>query len=131
MRRPSGPEYVQRLDGSRQAKDRLQAVLDTVAGKATVLEACERLGICEQRFHQLRTHLLRAALASLEPKTIGRPPRSQVNPEVHLLSAEVTTLQQELHAAKTREEIALVLPRLVRQEPSTKKARRRPRRIPR
>src|SRR5438874_13203387 len=106
MRRPSGPEYVQRLDGSRQAKDRLQAVLDTVAGKATVLDACERLGICEQRFHQLRIHLLRAALASLEPRTIGRP-------EVQLLSDQVTTLQQELHAAKTREEIALVLPRLV------------------
>jgi hypothetical protein len=122
---------VQRLDGSRQAKDRLQAVLDTVAGRTTVLEACERLGICEQRFHQLRTHLLRAALASLEPKTIGRPRRPQANPEAQLLSDQVTTLQQELHAAKTREEIALVLPRLVRPEPSAKKSPRRPRRIPR
>jgi hypothetical protein len=131
MRRPSGPEYVQRLDGSRQAKDRLQAVLDTVAGKATVLEACERLGICEQRFHQLRTHLLRAALASLEPRTLGRPRRPQAHPEVELLADQVTTLQHELHAAQTREEIALVLPRLVRQEPSAKKSRRRPRRIPR
>jgi hypothetical protein len=106
-------------------------VLDTVAGRITVLEACERLGICEQRFHQLRTHLLRAALASLEPKPIGRPPRPQANPEVQLLSDQVTILQQELHATKTREEIALVLPRLVRPEPSSKKSPRRPRRIPR
>jgi hypothetical protein len=133
MRRPAGPEYVERLSGSRQAKERLQAVLDTVAGKTTVLDACARLGICEQRFHQLRGHLLRAALASLEPKPIGRPRRrlTQADRDAQSLSAEVATLRHELRASKTREEIALVLPRLVRRDLPSKKlpSRRRRKRL--
>ena len=41
-----------------------------------VHEACERLGICEQRFHQLRQHVMEAGLAAMEPRSAGRPARA-------------------------------------------------------
>ena len=53
-RTPAGPEYVDRLAGSEAAKERLKVVLETLAGACRVSAACARLGVCEQRFHQLR-----------------------------------------------------------------------------
>src|SRR5262249_39827417 len=76
-RYPSGPEYVNRLDGSARAKERLLVVLQTMVGKYRVQEACQLLGICEQRFDQLREQALQAALRELEGKPGGRPRREQ------------------------------------------------------
>ena len=72
-RYPSGPEYVdvQHLHGSAQAKERLRVILETMMGQWRVGEACERLGICEQRFRQLRAELLQAALERLEGRPTG------------------------------------------------------------
>jgi hypothetical protein len=41
-RLPSGPAFVAKLEGSGQAKLRLQVLLETLAGTCRVLEACER-----------------------------------------------------------------------------------------
>jgi hypothetical protein len=72
-RRPGGPrKCLAGLTGSEQAKLRLEVVLDTIAGKCGVKEACLRLGISEPRFHQLREQVLTAALERLEPKPAGR-----------------------------------------------------------
>ena len=60
-RRPSGPQYVQQLTGSDQAKKRLRVVLETLSGTCRVQEACRQLNISEPRFHQLRTEALAAA----------------------------------------------------------------------
>src|SRR6516165_6912875 len=79
-RRPAGPEYVEQLDGSTLARERLKVVLQTLAGQCRVAEACERLGICEQRFHQIREEALRAAVAALEPRPAGRPAQSSTTP---------------------------------------------------
>jgi hypothetical protein len=108
-RHPSGPEYVDHLHGSSQAKERLRLILETMTGKMRVQEACQLLEISEQRFDQLRTELLQAALASLESKPAGRPPRGAPNSEDELLRAQVEELQAELRASQVREEIALVL----------------------
>ena len=62
------------LDGSAHARRRLEAVLETIVGGMTVREACERLGIGGTAFHRMRAKALGAALASLEPKALGRPP---------------------------------------------------------
>jgi hypothetical protein len=73
-RRPAGPECVEHLAGSQQAKERLQVVLETLAGTCRVQEVCQRLGLSEPRFHQLRQQVLEAALERLEPRPAGRKP---------------------------------------------------------
>jgi len=114
-RTPAGPEYVDRLQGSELAKQRLKTVLDTIAGNCRVSEACERLNICEQRFHQLRQQVLEAALTELEPRSPGRPARSSspADEAINQLREELAVKDLELRTARAREEIALAMPRIV------------------
>jgi helix-turn-helix protein len=130
-RTPSGPEYVDRLSGSETAKERLKVVLETMTGAARVREACERLQICEQRFHQLRQQMMEAALAALEPRSPGRPAgaasggaASAADEQVRVLEEQLLAKDVELRAAKVREELALALPRVVHEPPAPKKKRR-------
>jgi hypothetical protein len=110
-RRPAGPEYVDQLDGSALAKERLQVVLQTLAGQCRLGEACARLAMSEQRFHQIREEALRAAVAALEPKPAGRPAAATAaSPQHQALQQQLEQLQVELQAARLREEIALTLP---------------------
>src|SRR5436309_5825501 len=111
-RYPSGPEYVEQLPGSAEAKRRLQVVLQTMSGAYRVQEACTLLGISRQRFEQLRTKVLRAALTELEPKPGGRPPAEpSVGAAVTALETKLAETERELRAARLRERIARVLPR--------------------
>jgi hypothetical protein len=128
-RRPSGPEYVNNLSGSDTAKERLKVILQTLAGRCRVQEACARLGISEPRFHQLRTQILQAALAGSEPQTPGRKPyvATPAQEQVRLLQQKLAEQDAELCLARVREEIALTLPRVLA-EPEvdwTKKKRHR------
>src|SRR5262245_42174656 len=114
-RRPAGPAYVDQLDGSAIAKERLKVVLETIAGTCRVQEACRRLGICEQRFHQLRQEAMEAALAGIEPGTPGPRPhtRTPAEEQVRVLQEQLAAQQIDLRAVQAREEIALTLPRVV------------------
>jgi len=125
-RYPSGPEFVQKLDGSEQAKERLQVLLETLAGSCRVGEACERLGISEQRFDQIRIEALQAAVQGLEPGVAGRPARvvSAAETEIEQLKEQVAALQAERHAALLRAELAVTLP--AAGEVEAKKASRSP-----
>ena len=122
-RRPSGPEYVDKLEGSPEARQRLTAILETLAGDCRLQEACTQLGIAPTRFHQIRSAALQAALEQLEPGPVGRPPRSA--PEnadrIQQLEARVHELEIELRAAQTRAEIALALPRHADATPAAEK----------
>lgn len=113
-RHPSGPEYVHKLDGSKEAKDRLQTVLEVVSGDCRVLEACAKLDISEPRFHQIRIEALQGALTNLEARPAGRPSRndSESTERIRILEEELQALRIELRAAQTRTEIALTLPHL-------------------
>ena len=117
-RHPSGPGYVDHLEGSEQAKQRLRVVLETMTVGCRVQEACQRLGISEQRFDQLRQLAMQAALRRLESKPGGRPRRQHTGTtaEVLALRQRVADLEAELRAAQVREEIALILPRAVREQ---------------
>jgi Transposase len=119
-RYPWGPEYVEQLAGSVEAKQRAKIILETVTGKLRVQEACQALGISEQRFGQLRQEMLQAAVASLEAQPAGRPRHPDESPEVTALREQLAALHDELRAAQVREEIALTLPE-VRQEPEPQK----------
>ena len=118
-----GPALVQQLAGSTQAKQRLQAILETISGRLTVKDACRQLGIAEAMFHRLRNRVLEAGLADLEPRPRGRPRRAVSQHEGHLteLQQRVAHLEDELQLAEVRLELARVLPRVVHEEPDAVK----------
>jgi hypothetical protein len=112
-RKPSGPESVEQLQGSEQAKERLVVVLQTLAGHCRMGAACQQLHVGKTRFHQLRQAALQAALASLEPKPIGRPRQAEAvvsGAEMAALTQRVLELEVEARTAQVGEEIALTLP---------------------
>lgn len=111
-RLPSGPAFVAKLEGSEQAKQRLQVLLETVAGTCRVTEACARLGISEQRFDQIRVETLQAALERLEPRPAGRPAHVPTAAEIEIqrLQEQIAQLEAERKAALIRAELAVTLP---------------------
>jgi hypothetical protein len=134
-RKPVGPSAAAQVPGSAQARERAEVILQTLAGTCRMEEACRRLGVGKTRFHQLRQELLQAAVASQEPRPIGRPPRPEASAsaeEVATLERRVVDLEVAARTAQIQEEIALILPRVGRAEPepaaaAEKKTRRRPR----
>ena len=127
-RRPAGPEYVEQLEGSAVVKQRLKVILETIAGTCRVREACVRLGVCEQRFHQLREEALTGALEALEPATPGPKPHtpSPAEQQVEVLADQVANLEVELAAAQARAEIALTIPQVVQSPQPEKKTPQAP-----
>ena len=103
---------MDQLQGSQAAKERFKVVLETLAGSCRVFEACARLHVCAQRFHQLRQYGMQLALSGFEPGPRGRPPHrpSPAEEKIAALQEQVAALQIELRMARAREEIALVLP---------------------
>jgi hypothetical protein len=112
-RRPAGPELAERLEGSALACRRMRVVLETIAGTRRVYQACEELGVCGQRFEALRATAIRAGVAALEARPIGRPPKvlSEAQAEVARLRGRVAELEAELRVAAVRAELAAVLGR--------------------
>ena len=113
-RRPVGPEVAERLDGSAAACRRMRVVLETIAGVRRVQEACEELGVCEQRFETLRATAILAGIAALEARPMGRPPKvlTEAQAEIARLEDRVAELEAQLRVASVRAELADALPRL-------------------
>jgi hypothetical protein len=111
-RKPRGPEIVRELQGEAQARQRLERILDTVAGRLGITEAADLLEMTPQRLHMLREQALQAALDALAPQPLGRPSKSSGSDaeRIDALQRENERLQRELAASKLREEIAVVLP---------------------
>jgi transposase InsO family protein len=107
-RYPSGPEVVERLGGSDEAKRRLRVLLEVVPGRCRVKDACARLGLKEARLEQLRRRALPGALAALEPRPGGRPRRrAEVTADqVEELTARLRELELALRVAQARAEVA-------------------------
>jgi len=126
-RRPQGTAGVDQLPGSSQAKERLKAVVENVAGTCRTLEACARLGISLPRFQQLRQSALLLWLESMEPRTAGR--RAKVHSaearRIKELEEQLAAKEMELRTALAREEIALTLPRAARNAADPEKKTRR------
>jgi transposase-like protein len=111
-RKAPGPEFVQRLEGGIEAKQRLQVILATMQGGLSVKAAAAQLGITPQRFHSLRQEALQAGVLALEPGAPGRPRRTATPEQERLeeLAQENERLQRELEASRLRAEIAVLLP---------------------
>jgi hypothetical protein len=124
-RKPLGAALVQHLPGSLRAKERLQVILQTIAGNLRVAEACDRLGIREAMFHRLRAGVLQAGLAHLEPRPLGRPSQQVSSEQEQMADLErrLGDLNAELQLAGVREEIAHVLPHVVIHDAARKKTK--------
>jgi transposase-like protein len=119
-----GAELVEDLGGSQAAKQRLRIILQTLAGVMTVQDACAELGIQRSGFHKLRQQFLAHATGLLEPRPRGRQPLQPSAAQIELatLRQEVTQLKLDLKAQQIREEIALVMPHLLKNKrPSVRK----------
>jgi transposase len=129
-RKPTGPPLVHHLDGSECAKQRMETILETVAGNIPIREACDRLGIEEAMFFRLRTQALQAGLARLEPRPSGRPPRhtSAEQQQIAQLQQELQEKDAELKAMAVRLEIAQAMPELAQDEALKKTTQSKPRR---
>jgi hypothetical protein len=92
----------------------MRVILETLAGVRRVQEACEELGICEQRFETIRAEAIRAGIAALEAKPVGRPAKviSPAELEVARLHERITELEVQLQAALVKAELAGALPRV-------------------
>lgn len=115
-RPPEGLGHVDRLDGDDESKRRLRIVLATLLGELTVIEACERLGVSESRFHEMRRQALEGALASLRPGVPGRPKGVDEDPVIDRLEGlerENRELRIELQASYVRTELALGMPQVL------------------
>jgi hypothetical protein len=109
-----GPEIAEKLEGSEQARTRMRVVLETIAGKKRVLDACKELGICEQRFETIRQEAIQAGVTELELGQAGRPRKSstEADQQIALLNKQIAELQAQLQATTIRAEMATTLPRL-------------------
>ena len=98
--------------------------MQTLSGELSVNEACKQLGIGRTAFHKLRAQALSGALEGLEPKKTGRPP--QAKPPIRTeaeLEAELFEMRKRLEASWLREELALLMPHVLRENQSKKKPR--------
>ena len=124
-RPPLGAELVRSRSGSLSAKQRLELILETLAGRRSIAEACQMLGVCEAQFHRLRDRALEGAVGALEPRPLGRP-RHLVTPDeerIAQLEAELADMKLELAAAEIREELTLILPQISLTHGGAKKKR--------
>ena len=124
-RKPMGPQLVHHLDGSELAKERLEIILESIAEKRTIEDACEHLGISEAMFFRLRMQVLQAGLARLEPRPAGRPSQSH-SPE----EERIAKLEEELREKQSELKAAEVMPQLVQDEGLKKTTQRKQRRKP-
>lgn len=122
-RPPMGSKLVDRFPASEDAKMKLKAILDSVAGATSIPEACVKLGISETRFYQLREDALFAALQSLEPAAMGRPRKENVfsEAEVDVLHKKIANLENDLVTSQTKTMIATTFPHLLKREVDEKK----------
>lgn len=115
-RPPRGSAHVDSLDGPDELKRRLRVLLDTISGACTIDEACRMLDVSAARLHELRHQALAGALEALRPGRAGRPAReSEPGAEkIRELEHELDEAKIDLQAARTRLEIALVMPHVLR-----------------
>jgi len=126
-RPPGGVGHVDRLDGPEELKWRLRVLLDTLAGRVSVTQACEELGVSESRLHELRRQALVGALGALMPKPAGRPATAATTGDREQeLQARVRELEVDLQAALVRTELALAMPELFRGHAKKNRRGRKP-----
>lgn len=119
-------ELVDHLGGSEDARRKMKIILQSVTGELDIETARIQVGVTKRTFHKLRVRAMQAALDSLEPQQRGRPRTNpQDNEELDRLKKEIEILKHTAHTSQVRQEIALLLPTIMKTktelEPSKKK----------
>ncbi len=94
-RPPLGTKLLDSLEGSALAKSRARAILATISGEWTTIEATKFLDCNEAHFHALRKRTLREMIQGLEPRAPGRKPKV-IDPR----DEEIARLQNELERTR-------------------------------
>lgn len=81
-------------ESSRDAKRLAAAILETLAGERTPLQAAQALGLSLVRYYQLEASGLRGLLAACEPKPRGR--QADPSAEAEQLRRQNNRLQRDL-----------------------------------
>lgn len=115
-RPPLGPEIVDRIEGSEEAKKRARILLEVMTGERSVESACDALGIQTTRFEDIRLEAFGGLVAALEPKAAGRPPSpvDEAAERLKALEEENKRLKIEVVTSHVREELAIGLPHRAR-----------------
>ena len=128
-RPPAGLGHIDRIEGPEDLKGRLRVVLATLTSTMSVEEACEELGVGSSRLHEMRRQALEGALAGLTPGRAGRPPAGTgvKTDRERALEQRVRDLEEDLHGALVRSEIALAMPHLFERAAKKNSRAKRPR----
>jgi hypothetical protein len=123
----SAASMVGRLKSGPVAKERLLVLIGNLAGVLPVAEACRRLEMSRTLFRRIRKALLVVGLRAVEPRPRGRPVRETPRHErtIAQLQDQVRQLEEDLHFAKVREELALLVPWTVRRQKKMRQHRRK------
>jgi hypothetical protein len=109
----SGADLVNGLEGSDQAKTWFRAIVETLSGETTVVDAAAALHCNQAYFYRVRGRSLQTMLADLEHKRSGRKPR-EPDPQaerIRQLEDELRHTKGALEAASARVTVALGVPR--------------------
>lgn len=113
MGRPNkGVLHVDSCEGSQLSKRRAKAVLRTITGDWSVLDALGDLDVQRPYFATLRSRALQAVVDALEPGRPGRKPKrdAATDQRVTELSSKVADLERQLQIERARAELAPLLP---------------------
>lgn len=108
-RPPLKGSLVDRLDGSPLAKARAKAILATLAGECTAIDAARSLACNEANFHAFRNRTLQDMVRGLEPRKPGRKAK-QIDPrdeEIARLRSELERAQHVIRTLDVRLELAI------------------------
>ncbi len=121
-RPPLGPEIVDRIEGSEEARRRARILLEVMTGERSVDSACDALGIQTTRFEDIRKEAFGGLVAALEPKPVGRPPKpvDEAAAQLTALEEEIKRLKIEIVTSHVREELAIGLPHAARSKKNRK-----------
>lgn len=116
----SGPDLVDGLEGSQEAKRKMKVFLQTLEGSKTIGEASELLEINESMVHRLRCRAIEAAIRDLEAKPIGRPRRTggraeqvaELEGQIAKLKSEQAVLERKLQSVELKERLFSAIPGL-------------------
>ena len=126
--RTTGSALVDGLEGSDEARAWCKAILDTLSGTTTVVEAARSLGCNEAYFYRRRGGALQTMLTDLEPKRTGRRPKPAPDPRdqrIAELEEELLQAQAALEAASARVALVIGAPRSTRRPKGRRRAPRK------
>ena len=112
-------------DQSTLWKNRARLVMQVQAGKLTVTEAAQQLGVSRKTYYEWESRALAAMAAALENGTSGRPANPPEDPEKEAMRQQIDHLKKELTIAEQTVEVRDML-KLVRKplnKPKSKKKR--------